>query len=144
MTHYDLESAAHVVQLALTPVFLLSGIAALMNVFASRLTRVADQVDSLTDRDADAMRDRQLGLLKWRTRFLDAAVLLSAMAGAFTCATVLDLFLGEVNGADAATLLFALFGGAILLTMASLTAFVCEVLVATRGVRLEVDERVGT
>ncbi len=144
MSHsYDLESAAHVVQLALTPVFLLSGIAALMNVFASRLTRVADQVESLTDRVADAMRDRQLGLLKWRTRLLDAAVLLSALAGAFTCATVLDLFLGEVNGADAATLLFALFGGAILLTMGSLTAFVGEVLIATRGVRLEVDENVG-
>jgi len=35
-----LDTAAHVVQLALTPVFFLSGIAALLNVFASRLGRL--------------------------------------------------------------------------------------------------------
>lgn len=144
MTHDHLEAAAHVVQLALTPVFLLSGIAALMNVFASRLARVADQVDSLNDRLSDAARDRQLGLLTWRSRLLDAAVVLSALGGALTCATVLDLFLGEVRWANAAALLFPLFGSALLLTMASLTAFVGEVLLATRGVRLEAERKAST
>ena len=123
--------------------FLLSGIATLVNVFASRLARVADQVDAISDGAVDALRDRQLGLLKWRSRLLDAAVVLSALGGAFTCATVLDLFLGEVKWANAAALLFPLFGGAILLTMASLTAFVGEVLLATRGVRLEVEQKVS-
>ena len=34
-TNVSLEAAAHIVQLALTPVFLLSGVAALLNVFAA-------------------------------------------------------------------------------------------------------------
>ncbi|MGH7046423.1 MAG: hypothetical protein ACREE2_08540 [Stellaceae bacterium] len=34
-----LELVAHIIQLALTPVFLLSGIATLLNVFSTRLAR---------------------------------------------------------------------------------------------------------
>ena len=43
-----LESTAHVVQVALSPVFLLSGIATLLNVFGARLARVSDQADRVT------------------------------------------------------------------------------------------------
>jgi hypothetical protein len=39
---------AHIIQVALTPVFLLSGIATLLNVFSTRLARVADRVDQIT------------------------------------------------------------------------------------------------
>src|SRR4051812_512761 len=38
------ETVAHIIQAALMPVFLLSGIATLLNVFSTRLARVADQV----------------------------------------------------------------------------------------------------
>jgi hypothetical protein len=43
----DLTSAADVVQLALTPIFLLTGLASLLNVFTTGLGRVADRVDRL-------------------------------------------------------------------------------------------------
>ena len=43
------ESVAHVIQVALTPVFLLSGIASLLGVLSTRLARVADRVDALAD-----------------------------------------------------------------------------------------------
>src|SRR3954471_9137591 len=39
------DTVAHIIQAALTPVFLLSGIATLLNVFSTRLVRVADQVE---------------------------------------------------------------------------------------------------
>src|ERR1700753_1853299 len=44
----SLDSATHLVQLALTPIFLLTGLASLLNVFSTRLGRVADRVDKLT------------------------------------------------------------------------------------------------
>ena len=44
-----IDNIVHVIQVALTPVFLLTGLASLLNVFASRLARVADKVDALTD-----------------------------------------------------------------------------------------------
>lgn len=43
------ESVAHVIQVALTPVFLLSGIASLLGVLSTRLARVADRVDALAE-----------------------------------------------------------------------------------------------
>ncbi len=139
-----LVTATHVVQQALTPVFLLSGIGTLLNVFATRLGRVADQTDALAAKTrAEPGRDLRLRVLRRRSRALDAAVVLAALAGGLTCATVLVLFLGELLGKAAAGILFSLFGGAILFTLGAIAAFVGEMLLAARGVRLAVDTVVG-
>lgn len=137
---YDLEGAARVIQLALTPVFLLSATATLLGVFAARLARVANRVDALAQQAKEPIRDELLVLLRRRSHILDVAVVLSALAGGLTCAAVLVLFVGEVRGAEAAKLLFLLFGGAILLTMTSLATFVIEMLLAARGVRRTVEQ----
>jgi uncharacterized protein DUF2721 len=138
-------AAAHVVQLALTPVFLLSGNAALLNVFATRLSRVADQADAVAEQPAETRgRDARLRVLRWRSRALDWAVLLGGIAGVQTCGTVLVLFFGAVLGKDAAGLLFLLFGAAIVFTMGALAAFVAEMLLASGGVRRRVAQSVGS
>ena len=94
VTDPAIEAAAHTVQLALTPVFLLSGVAALVNVFSTRLGRVSDQADKLAGQDHRAPgHDLKLGLLRWRSRALDWAVVLAALAGASTCGAALALFL---------------------------------------------------
>lgn len=143
MDNVTFESAAHVVQVALTPVFLLSGIAALLNVFATRLGRVADQADALAGQPTETVgRDARLRVLRWRSRALDWAVLLAAMSGALTCGTVLVLFFAVVLGRNAAGLLFLLFGAAIVFTMGALLAFVAEMLLAAHGVRQRVAESV--
>jgi len=54
------------------------------------------------------------------------------------------LFLGELRGSGAASLLYLFFGGGIVLTMGSLLAFVVEMLVAASGVRLIVERSVGS
>jgi len=100
MTEYNLEMAAHVVQLALTPVFLLSGTATLLGVFAARLARVADRVDTLAQEAKDPIRDELLALLRLRSHCLDVAVVLSALAGGLTCAAVLVLFVRRGHRAD--------------------------------------------
>jgi hypothetical protein len=128
-----------VVQLSLAPVFLLSGTATLLNVFAARLARVADRVHLLSGATDEPRRDEMLALLRRRTQVLDVAVVLSALAGGLTCVTVLILFLSEVRDTTAGRLLFLAFGGAIVLTMASLAAFVVEMLLTARGVRQAAD-----
>jgi len=143
MTDQNLEAAAHVVQLALTPVFLLSATATLLNVFATRLARVADRVDKLSQDTKDPLRDKLLAVLRRRSRVLDVAVVLSALSGGMTCAAVLVLFLGELRETVAAKLLFLSFGGAIVLTILALGAFVVEMLLAARVVRLTVDRTAG-
>ena len=98
MTDPAIEAAAHIVQLALTPVFLLAGVAALVNVFSTRLGRVSDPADKLAEQDQDAPGHLKLELLRWRSRALDWAVVLAALAGASTCGAALALFLGAVRG----------------------------------------------
>ncbi len=139
-----LESAAHIVQLALTPVFLLSGVAALVNVFSTRLGRVSDQADKLAEQGRNAPDHHlKLRLLRLRSQALDWAVILAALAGASTCGAALALFLGAVRGSAGANLLFWLFGGAIVLTVAALMAFMIEMLIAGRGVRRMLDHGLG-
>src|ERR1700745_557037 len=88
----SLDLVAHVIQVALTPIFLLSGIATLLNVFATRLARVADLVAQITkvmeqaDPDESVDLARQLLRLRRRSIALDAAVVLGAVAAASTCA----------------------------------------------------------
>ena len=141
----SLEGVAHIIQLALTPVFLLSGIAALLNVFATRLGRVADQVDAVASKldanpdDRTGLYRRQLSYLRFRSRALDWAVILGAIGGIMTSAATLTLFLGEIRNGGAAWLLFALFGSAVLCTIGALGCFCYEVLLANRGLRARAE-----
>jgi hypothetical protein len=141
MTDFNFEAAAHVVQLALTPVFLLSGIATLLGAFSARLGRVSDRVDALSNDGEEPGRHELLTMLRLRSRVLDVAVVLSSLAGALTCIAVLVLFLDQVRGTSAAMFLFLSFGGAIVLTMTALGAFVTEMLLTARGVRRTVDRQ---
>jgi hypothetical protein len=127
------DNAAHVVQLALTPAFLLTGIASLLNVFTQRLARISDQVSRLAAQPTQ--RPRQLARLRLRSRLLDAAVLLAAIAGALTCCAALTLFLRALRSGGGGTVLFALFGGALVCAVAALAAFAAEMGLAGRTVR---------
>jgi hypothetical protein len=139
-----LDMVAHIIQVALTPVFLLSGIATLLNVFSTRLARVADRVDQITkglegaDAGEVAFLAAQLSHLRRRSLALDAAVLLAAFGGAATCASVLTLFVGALRDATVASVLFTTFGLAVMCTIGAIGAFTTEMLMAGSGVRAEV------
>ena len=142
-----LDGIAHIIQVALTPVFLLSGVATLLNVFGARLARVSDQADRASSLLAGASEAERLRLghrldrLRLRALLLDAAVVLAALAGVSTCGAVLTLFVGALRDATVAGVLFALFGAAILCTLLALVAFGAEMLLASRGVRNRVALR---
>ena len=137
----SLDNVTHVIQVALTPIFLLSGIAALLNVFSTRLGRVADRVDQLAIKlQSDATSETtyfsvELSHLRRRSLVLDVAVVLGAMGGAATCGSALALFIGALRNTTAASVLFSLFGFALLCTIAALAAFAVEMMMASHGLR---------
>ena len=139
-----LGSVVHIIQVALAPVFLLSGIATLLNVFSTRFARVADQVDAAAkaldgaDAGEAAVLARSLRHLHRRSLALDWAVALAAAGGASICATVLALFVGETGGLAVATILLATFGLAIACTLAAIGCFTAEMLMASKHVRAAV------
>lgn len=138
-----LDLIAHIIQVALTPIFLLSGIATLLNVFATRLGRVADMVVQITkameeaDPDQSADLARQLLRLRRRSIALDAAIVLGAIAAAATCASVFTLFVGALRDETVASVLFTTFGLAIICTISAITCFTVEMMMAGSGVRAE-------
>jgi hypothetical protein len=138
------EAIAHIIQVALAPVFLLSGIATLLNVFSSRLARVADRVYQLSgveqcaNESKSAIPASELTRLHRRSVALDCAVVLGACGAVATCASVATLFIGALSNATIASILFITFGFALLFTLFSIACFVAEMLMTTIGVRAEV------
>ena len=149
MTPAPLDDIVNIIRTALAPVFLLSGIATLLNVFSTRLGRVADRVDKLAqdlegaeDGETEHLR-RQLAYLRRRSLALDAAVVIGSLGGAATCGAVLTLFIGSLRSSEVASVLYTLFGAAILCTFGAIGLFVVEMLMAGRGLRDEVQRRHG-
>ena len=141
-----LDTIVHIIQVALTPVFLLSGIATLLSVFSTRLARVSDRVHRVSDALADADGDQaralaaQLARLHRRSVALDIAVVLGALGGAATCGAVLTLFVGALREAATVSILFGLFGFAVFCALGGICAFATEMLMASIGIRDEAAE----
>ena len=146
----QVDTVAHVIQIALTPVFLFSGVATLLNVLSARLARVADRVDALAAKleTADARErrsvERRLAFLQRRSFALDVAVILAALGGMATLLAAGLLFVDGLRERAGAAL-FVAFGAALLLTIGALTGYLYEMLLASTGIRHEAraDDKSG-
>lgn len=139
-----LDGFAHVIQVALTPVFLLSGIGSLLNVFNTRLARVSDHISHTADllaADPDAANAklmwRHIRRLRGRVLALDIAIVLAALGCASTCGAAFTLFIGASRNADIASAVLMLFGAALACAVAALGAFIFDGLLAWHGLRIE-------
>lgn len=146
------DDVAHIIQVALAPSFLLSALATLLNVFSARLARIADKVNATrreldragaeaAEPDAALVLSRHLSYLRRRSSLLDAAVVLASVGGVLIVVSILTLFVGALRDAAAASVLFACFGGALVCAAGAIGAFLAEILLAGRGVRVEVDRQ---
>ena len=136
------EVIAHVIQLAVAPVFLLSGIAGLLMVMTNRLSRVIDRARWLEERwnglDEPARRhaqveldnlERRAGLASWAVNFCTAAALL-------VCAVVATLFIDAFLSTNLSGLVGGLFFAAMIALIGGLAAFLREVYLATHTMRI--------
>jgi Protein of unknown function (DUF2721) len=140
------DLVAHIIQVSLSPVFLLTALGTLLSVFSLRLARVADKVDAISEATKCASVDEarvlslQLVHFRHRSHALDVAIVLAGIGGVATCASVLTLYVGALRDITAATVLFALFGLAILCAIGAITAFTVEMLLSSIGIRNKVAE----
>src|SRR5690349_7220833 len=93
-----LTDVAKAIQLALAPVFLLTGIAGLLNVMTSRLSRIIDRARSLTENPGYASAldpgsvERELEYLVRRRRFTSVAITACTSAALLLCTVIAVLF----------------------------------------------------
>ena len=133
----------HVIQTALAPIFLLSGIGTLLNMFNLRLGRISDHYAHISELLLAATDDEEKAvglythLLRLRRRrfAMHLAVIGGGLAGAFTCAAAFTLFLVALRDGTDSLLLLWMFGTALGLTVAALAAFIVDTALAWHGLR---------
>lgn len=140
---------AQTIQLSLSPVFMLAGIGALLNVLAGRLSRVVDRSRALAElhpRSSGPEHDRhvwELRLLDRRIEIINAALFLAVTSAIMTCLVVALLFVAVLADWHLGVVVALCFILAMALLIASLTSFMIEVRVSLRAihVRPELLER---
>jgi len=134
---------AHVIQVAVAPVFLLSGIGAMLGVFVARLGRIIDRSRILNERLGNASKDcspqihHELAMLSRRSRLMDRASVLATAAGCFVCLVIVALFVDYLFGYDQSVPVAALFLLSMLCFIGAFGYFLREVLLATARLRHE-------
>ncbi len=142
MSGADAASIAHIIQLAVAPVFLLAGIGGILNVVAHRLARVVDRMRRLErelpthDEETQATEIRELAVLDRRMTFCHYSVGLCVVAALLVCVVVVILFVANLVRLDFGSAVSVLFVLAMLSLTAGLLLFLSEITVATRQVRV--------
>lgn len=135
-----ITDVAHVIQLSIAPVFLLTGVGSLLGVMTSRLGRVIDRgrhIESTyvsLQAGARGRADEELQALAHRARLASWAINFSTAAALLVCAVIGTLFLDAFLGTDLRWLVGALFVAAMLVLIGGLVCFLREVYVATHTV----------
>jgi len=143
---------AHVIQQAVAPVFLFSGVAASLRELTNRLSRVIDRArqfereyhDLPAGAERHSMRDR-LAVLSQRSRLINLAITLCTLAALLICVVIVTLFLAALLHVSAARWIAGLFILAMLALVGGLITFLREIFVATASVRIDPpQDRVAT
>lgn len=138
----SLSVMAHAIQLAVAPVFLLTGVAALLGVMATRLARIIDRAryfeaawDGLSD-DSRRIASLELASLERRRVVASWAINFCTTSALLVCGVVTTLFVDAFFSTDLKWLAGALFIASMLSLIVGLSCFLREVTVATRTVRI--------
>lgn len=135
-------SIAQVIQIAVTPVFLLTGIGAFLSVLTNRLARIVDRARHLEDRLAgtdnviDACMRTDLAILSRRARLVNWAINLCTTCALFICAVIVVLFVGAFIAPDISLPIALLFIVAMTVLIAALLIFLREIYLATSSLRI--------
>lgn len=138
----NISGVAQAIQLALGPVFLLTGIAGMLNVMAGRLARIIDRGRHLSEATPPAdpsVRESitvELQSLERRRHLASAAITACTFAALLVCVVIAALFLEVMLDAPLKWLVGILFTGATLALVVGLTFFLREVHLATRTIRI--------
>jgi hypothetical protein len=137
-----ITAIAHVIQLAVAPVFLLTGVGALLNVLTSRLARIIDRARVIEERlgilgDTERRAgEADLGVLSERARHINRAIGLSVTCALLVCALIVALFGGTFLETDVSGLIGLVFIVAMLALIGALVSFLLEISIATRSLRI--------
>ena len=125
----NLTNVAHVIQLAVAPVFLLTGIGAILSVLRGRLGRLVDRFRMLSeiDQTLPLKRSRELAILSVRAAWVHWAITLCTASALFVSLVIGALFVGAVVNVNPSRIVSILFIVAMTSLIIGLGCFLREI-----------------
>ncbi|HUR82576.1 MAG TPA: DUF2721 domain-containing protein [Thermoanaerobaculia bacterium] len=137
------ENVAKLIQLALGPVFLLSGVGITLSMLTQRLARIVDRARTLEDqreRATDEARlkriDKDLRGIFRRTKYINSAIALSTISALMTTLVVTLLFASEFTKLAVGGIVAVLFSAAMICLSLAFLMFLIEVRIAVNTLRI--------
>ena len=133
---------AHAIQLAVAPVFLLSGIGAILAVMTSRLGRIIDRarlLEARLEESAPKVRESlqaELRILSRRAKLIGRAITLCTVTALLICIVIAALFLSAFLNFDSTLAVASLFVAAMVSFALGLLWFLREIYLATINLRI--------
>jgi hypothetical protein len=138
-----LASIAHLIQLSVAPVFLLTGVGAILGVLTGRISRIVDRARKLesglaeTPSAAHPEVHQELRRLSRRARLTYWSISLCTISALLVCTMIALLFVGHFVPVSIAGIVALLFIVAMLSLISGLLCFLREVYLAVRNLRIE-------
>jgi hypothetical protein len=134
----QISDIGHVIQLAIAPVFLLTGVCTMLMVLTNRLARIIDRTRTLEDRldigHHDAYMD-ELDVLYARWRLINYAITLSTACGLLICIVIAMLFLGDTTNLPLDRYIAGLFVFGMVALIGSFVFLLREIFIASKTLR---------
>ena len=149
MTGVDLqtENVAHLIQLALGPVFLISGVGITLSMLTQRLSRIVDRARTLEDKreltsDEGKLKiiDKDLRAILRRSRYINSAIALCTTSALLTALVVTLLFASEFSPLGMGAAIAIMFVASTLCLSTAFIMFLIEVRIATNTLRIGVQK----
>jgi uncharacterized protein DUF2721 len=141
MQALGITDIAHSIQLAVAPVFLLSGVGVTLTVLTNRLARIIDRARSLegilpgvSEATVSGIH-AELRILSRRAGLVHRAITLSTTCALLICVVIVALFAGVALARDLSWLIMVLFIAALCAFIGALLAFLLEIRAATASLR---------
>lgn len=149
----SVTTVAHVIQLAVAPVFLLTGVGTILNVMTSRLSRIIDRFRVLENVNVNALDARlsqeelnthqdEMKILAHRERVIYWAISLCTICALLICVVIATLFIGSVMGVQLTSVIAFLFIAAMLALIGGLLSLLREIYIATASIDLAREKRI--
>jgi hypothetical protein len=142
----ELKELIPVLQVAIGPVILISGVGLLIGSMNNRLGRTIDRSRNLVearrnahDEQQRARHSQQLAILWRRAKLLRAAITFSTVCVLLVAVLIIVLFLSAVMQLEVAYFLIGLFVTCLASLIASLVYFICDVDLSLHALGLEME-----
>lgn len=133
----QLGDISHIIQLAIAPVFLLTGVGTNLMVLTNRLARIIDRSRVLEERHHNGTKPEpsdgaEISILYRRAHLINRAITLSTACALLVCLVIAALFVGDALDLALGKIIATLFVLAMLSLIGSFVFLLREIFIATR------------